>query len=293
MHKGKISLFFFFFYFLDFFSFSFLCSQYIKMFLYIIGLGIYVEKDISLRGLEILKNSDKVYAENYTNFFAEKFLRNLERIIGRRITLLSRSDLEERVDSLLKKIVKGKKDVALLVPGDPMIATTHVSIILKANELGIKTKVIHGISIVSASAGLAGLQIYKFGKIVSIVKPSKNYFPLSPYDAIKENLKMGMHTLLLLDITNDCMTANEAMEILLEMEKRKKEGIIKDDTLIVVLARVSSDDALVRAGYIKDLINEDFGKTPHCMILPGKLHFMEAKALVYIAGAPEKIMDEK
>ena len=251
-----------------------------------IGLGLWDEKDITLKGLEEAKSCDKIYAEFYTSKMGIG-IEKIEKLIGKKIEVLNREEVEDG-----KKLLEEAKEkkICLLTAGDPMTATTHIELRLRAIENGIKTKVIHGISIVSASAGLAGLQIYKFGKIVSIVKPSKNYFPLSPYDAIKENLKMGMHTLLLLDIANDCMTANEAMEILLEMEKRKKEGIIKDDTLIVVLARVSSDDALVRAGYIKDLINEDFGKTPHCMILPGKLHFMEAKALVILGNAPPEIM---
>jgi len=256
------------------------------MFLYLIGLGIYDEKDISLRGLEILKNSDKVYAENYTNFFAEKFLRNLERIIGRRITLLSRSDLEERVDSLLKKIVKGKKDVALLVPGDPMIATTHVSIILKANELGIKTKVIHSSSIYSAIAE-TGLHIYKFGQTASIPYPEKNYFPETPYKVLKENLNSGLHTLFLLDVKAEerkFMTVNEAIEILLNIEKRRKENVFKEETLCLGVARIGSNDEIIKYGKAMKLIKENFGSPPHSFVVPGKLHFTEKEALNRFLG---------
>ena len=34
--------------------------------LYLVGLGLYDEKDISLKGLEALKRADVVYAEFYT-----------------------------------------------------------------------------------------------------------------------------------------------------------------------------------------------------------------------------------
>ena len=251
-----------------------------------IGLGLWDEKDITLKGLEEARKCDKIYAEFYTSKLGVD-IKRIEKLIGKKIEILEREEVED--GRILLDEAK-KKRICLLTGGDPMAATTHVDLRIRAIEQGIETKIIHGVSIISASASLAGLQVYKFGRVASIVKPYDNYFPLSPYEIIRNNLKMGLHSLLLLDITNDCMTANEAMKILLEMEKRKKEGIIKDDTLIVALARVSSDDALVKAGYLKNLINEDFGKTPHCIIIPGKLHFMEAKALVKIAGAPEKIM---
>lgn len=37
------------------------------MVLYLIGLGLYGEKDITVRGLEIVKSSDYVYMEYYTS----------------------------------------------------------------------------------------------------------------------------------------------------------------------------------------------------------------------------------
>jgi len=260
---------------------------YIPFMLSFIGLGLWDERDITIKALEEARKCDKVYAEFYTSKMGVE-TEKIERMIGKKITVLEREEVEDG-EKLLEEAEK--LHVCLLTAGDPMAATTHVDLRIRAIERGIKTKVYHGISIVSASASLLGLQIYKFGRVASIVKPSENYFPLSPYDVIKENTMAGMHSLLLLDISDECMEANEAMELLLEMEKRKKGGIITADTLIAVVARVSSDDALARAGYIKDLIKEDFGRTPHSLIIPGKLHFMEAKALVTIAKAPKEIMN--
>ncbi len=251
-----------------------------------IGLGLWNEKDITLKGLEEAKNCDILYAEFYTTKLGIE-IEKIERLVGKKIIVLEREEIEDG-EKILEE-AKHKK-VGLLVGGDPMAATTHVALRIKAIEKGIKTKIIHGVSIITASASLLGLQIYKFGKVVSIARPYNNYFPLSPYEGIKNNLKMGLHTLLLLDTTDGYMKANEAMKILLEMENRKGEGIIDKDMLIAVVARVSSDDAIARADYMKNLIKEDFGDTPHSIIIPGNLHFMEAKALVAIAGAPQEII---
>lgn len=259
---------------------------YILFMLSFVGLGLWDEKDITLKGLEEVRKCDKVYAEFYTSRMGVD-IEKIEKLIGKKIEVLSREEVEEG-EKILKD-AKSKK-VCFLTCGDTMSATTHVELRLRAIEEGIETKIIHGVSIVCACASLLGLQIYKFGRVVSIARPCKNYFPLSPYDTIKENLSMGMHSLLLLDTTDGMMTANEAINILLEMERRKKENVITPDTLIAVVARVSSSSAFSIADYIKNLINTDFGETPHSIVIPGKLHFIEAEALVKISNAPEEII---
>jgi len=251
-----------------------------------IGLGLWDEKDITLKGLEEARKCDKIYAEFYTSKMGVG-IDKIEELIGKKIEVLSREEVEDG-EILLREAER--QHICFLTAGDPMAATTHVGLRIRAIERGIKTRIIHGVSIVSAAASLLGLQIYKFGRVVSIARPYKDYFPLSPYEAINENAKMGLHSLLLLDTTPTPMTANEAMEILLEMEKRIGDGLINNDKLIAVVARVSSEDALARAGYIKDLIREKFGDPPHSIIIPGNMHVVEAQALVKIAGAPEEII---
>ena len=251
-----------------------------------IGLGLYNENDITLKGLEEAKKCEKLYAEFYTSRMGIA-IKKIEEKIGKKIKILEREDIEDG-EAILNEAKK--MHVGLLAGGDPMAATTHVAMRIKAIEMGIKTKVIYGTSIVTASASLLGLQIYKFGRVVTIVKPLKNYFPLSPYDMILNNLINGLHTLVLLDLQDKPMTANEGMEIMLEMERRRGKGIIKPDSIIAVVARISSNSEVARAGYIKDLINENFGPPLHSIVIPGNLHFMEAKALVKIAGAPKEIL---
>lgn len=78
-------------------------------------------------------------------------------------------------------------------------ATTHTDILLRARALKIPTRVIHNASIMNA-VGACGLQLYNFGQTVSLVFFTESWKPDSFYDRVKENMHLGMHTLLLLDI---------------------------------------------------------------------------------------------
>jgi diphthine synthase len=251
-----------------------------------IGLGLYDEKDISLKGIEEIKNCDIVFAEFYTSILAGTNLKKIEKKIGKKIEVLSREDTEKG-----KKILEfaEKKDVAFLTCGDPMSATTHIDLRLNSLKMGINTKIIHGSSIFTAVPGLLGLQNYKFGRTTTLAYPDKDYFPTSPYSIIDINKKLGLHTLVLLDIQAEkkiFMTANDAMKLLLEMEEKIKGNVFKQDSIICVVARAGSDEPVVSAGIIKDLIDRDFGPPLHTIVVPGKLHFMEFEALKILAQLP-------
>ncbi|NJE49198.1 diphthine synthase [Thermococcus sp. 9N3] len=263
------------------------------MALYFIGLGLYDEKDITLKGLETARKCEKVFAEFYTSLLAGTTIDKVEELIGKPIVRLSREDVELNFEKIVLPEAK-EKDVAFLTAGDPMVATTHSDLRIRAKKAGVESYVIHAPSIYSAVA-VTGLQIYKFGKSTTVAYPEKNWFPTSHYDVIRENRERGLHTLLFLDIKaeqNRYMTANEAMEILLQVEEMKKEGVFTPETLVVVLARAGSLNPTIKAGYVKDMINEDFGRQPHVLIVPGRLHIVEAEYLVEFAGAPEEILKE-
>ncbi|NJD98366.1 diphthine synthase [Thermococcus sp. LS1] len=263
------------------------------MAIYFIGLGLYDEKDITLKGLEMARKCDLVFAEFYTSLLAGTTLDKIEEIIGKPIRRLSREEVELQFERIVLSEAKDK-DVAFLTAGDPMVATTHSDLRIRAKEMGIESYVIHAPSIYSAIA-ITGLQIYKFGKSATVAYPEKNWFPTSHYDVIKENKERGLHTMLFLDIKADqnrYMTANEAMEILLQVEEMKGEGVFTPDTLVVVLARAGSLNPTLKAGYVRDMLNEDFGRQPHVMVVPGRLHIVEAEYLVAFAGAPRKILEE-
>ena len=242
-----------------------------------VGLGLYDEKDISLKGLEAVKNSDLIFAEFYTSFLAGTNKGKLEKLFSKEIKILERSDVEEK-DIILDEAKK--KNVVFLTAGDSLTATTHIELRLRAIDWGIKTRIIHGISIFTAVSGLLGLQAYKFGKTTTIPFPEKNYTPTSFYDVIEQNNQIGLHTLVLLDIKKEkYMSANEGIKILLEIEEKKQKKLITQDTIICVVARAGSDDSLIEAGLAGNLVNQDFGDPMHSIVIPSTLHFMEKEAL--------------
>ena len=253
-----------------------------------IGLGLHGNETISLEGLNEVREADRVYAELYTSLLPNLDLRELERSVGKPIRVVGREIVEQRPDEILEAARSGK--VAFLVPGDPMVATTHVDLRLRAALMGIQTKIVHASSIVSAAAGISGLQIYKFGRSATVPfpdNPSK-----VPYETLAENSERGLHTLLLLDLRAEekrFMSANEAIEIMLELESGLGKGVFTPHTLVVVVARAGCSDSVVRADRVERLRGLDFGPPPHVLIVPGELHFVEAEALRTFAGAPPEV----
>ncbi len=264
------------------------------MALYMIGIGLNDEKDISLKGLEAVKRCKKVYLESYTSILRCP-LEKLEQLYGKKVIVADRDMVESGAeDTILKDAAE--KDTAFLVIGDVFGATTHTDIMLRAKKKNIEIKIINNVSILNA-VGITGLELYKFGKTTSIVFPQPNWMPQTPYDAIKENQKMGLHTLCLLDIkvaepsADDIrkgnkkaqeprfMKVNEAIDYLIDIEQMRGEKVFTAETLCIGCARLGSDKPTIITGKAKELIDKDFGEPLHCLIIPSKLHFMEEEAI--------------
>lgn len=246
--------------------------------LYLIGLGLSDAKDITVKGLEAVKKCTKIYLEDYTSLL-QCSKKELEKLYKKEIILADRNMIENQSDKILEKA--DKEDIALLVIGDPMGATTHIDFVLRAKEKNIPIKIIHNTSILNA-IGITGLQLYKFGKTTSICYKEKNWLPETPYDTIKMNQANDLHTLCLLDIKKDqdkYMSVNEAIQTLLEIEQKRKEKIFTKDTFCIGCARIGSETELIKAGKASKLLKYEFGKPVHCLIIPGELHFMEEEAL--------------
>jgi len=232
--------------------------------LYLIGLGLN-EKSISLEGLEAIKKCKKIYLDTYTvNFpYSEK---NLEKIIKKKIISANRDIIES--DKLIKE---GKKEnVALLIYGSPLTATTHITLIEEAKKNKVKCEVIYNASIFDAIAE-TGLQIYKFGKIASMPKWQKNFTPSSFIEVVKKNLEIDAHSLILIDISLDLKDAIE------ELEKSAREYNLKLDK-IVICSRMGTKDKKIIYEKPENLKNREI-KKPYCMIIPSKLHFIEQEVL--------------
>jgi len=263
------------------------------MSLYLIGLGLADKKDISVRSLEIIKQAKEIYLESYTAVFGST-KEELEEFYGKEIILADRELVEQKPEETILVHAK-EEDVCLLVVGDPLSATTHTDLILRAKEKDIPVKIIHNTSIFNAISS-AGLELYKFGKTTSIPYWEGNFKPTTPYDYIKQNKELKAHTLCLLDIKVKeegydsvlkkdkeyrearFMTVNEALQILLDIEEMREEKVISEDTKVIGIARATHDDECIKSGTIKELLHFDFGKPLHCLIIPGDMHFMEEEA---------------
>jgi diphthine synthase len=267
------------------------------MVLYLIGLGLYCEKDISIRGLEIVKSSDYVYMEYYTSIL-DVGIDKLSKFYEKEIILADREMIENYFDGII--LEKAKENiVSLLVVGDPFSATTHVDLFTRAATIKVKIEVLHNASIMN-SCGISGLSLYRFGETVTIPYFTKTWRPYSFYEKLYKNFENDYHTLVLLDIKVKeiseenlargkkiyepprFMSVNIALEQMLEAEENYKKGIINDITLCYGLARVGSPTQLIVSGTFKELLNNDFGEPLHSIIVCAKsLHSMEKEMFEY------------
>ena len=251
-----------------------------------IGLGLHDEKGVTLRGLEEARAADTLFAEFYTSALLGTKMEAVEALVGKPITRLTREQVEKG-----HEVLDAAEDhrVAFLVAGDPMVATTHVDLRLRAAAARIPTRVVHGVSIVGAAAGALGLQAYKFGRVTTVPFPSPGFHPTSPLDPIVENRKAGLHSLVLLDLHEDgtFLRPQDALGSLLAMAEQTKTPEFGPQTLVCVLSQVGSPDMRITTGRVADLLKKDLGPPLHCFVVPGALHFLERDALVAFAGAKD------
>lgn len=271
--------------------------------LYIVGLGLGDEKDITLKGLEAVKKCEKVYIEAYTSLLsfglASDGLSTLENLYGKQLIVADREMVEEKADAMLDEA--RQSDVAFLVVGDPFGATTHSDLVVRAKQMGVKVKVVHNASVMNA-IGVCGLQLYRYGETVSIPFFTETWRPDSFYGKIKQNHSLGLHTLCLLDIRvkeptleSLCrgkkqyepprfMSINTAIEQLLEVEQNRQENVYSEDTTCVGFARIGSEDQMIITGSMRKLLTVDFGKPLHCLVIVGETHPLEEEMLTFYSG---------
>ena len=254
--------------------------------LYLIGLGLNDERDISIKGLEAIKSCSKVFLESYTSILNKASKSDLEKLYEKKIILANRNLVEQESNKILTNAKT--ENVAFLVVGDVFSATTHTDLFQRALKKGIKVEVINNTSVMNA-IGITGLQLYKFGKTTSITYPENNFKPETAYDVIKMNIANKLHTLVLLDIKmkekgfeeKTFMTINEAIKILSEIEQKRNEKVITKDTKLIGCARLGNTNQIIKAGTIKDIEKFDFKEPLHCLIIPSEMHFIEEEMFEY------------
>ncbi len=231
---------------------------------YLIGLGL-KKNSISCDAKKVLGKCDKVYVEGYTVDFPYSF-EELKEGIGCNFEVLEREPVED--EHLL--VESKNKNIALLVYGDSLSATTHTQLILECKKRGIDYQIFHNASILIAIAE-TGLQLYKFGKIPSMPKWQKSFEPTSFLDYYLENKKVGAHTLLLVDIGLDLDGALDQLERACNDKGCEIEKL-------AIISNAGLENQKIYYDSIEKLRNLNIVK-PYCFIIPGEMHFVEAEAL--------------
>lgn len=231
----------------------------------------------------------------------------LEKFYGVPVTLADRYMVESDAEAIYRRALE--EDIAFLVVGDPLCATTHTDLMIRARKIGVEVVVIHNASAMGAAAA-SGLQLYQFGYTVSIPLFEGEWRPDSFYNRIGYNKQGGMHTLCLLDIKMKepdpeamsmgkmkflpprFMTVNTAVSQLLEVEEKHGLGYASPDVHAVGMARLGQPDQLIVSGTLQELLSVDFGAPLHCLALCGETHPLEEEVLEwYKFNGATKLLD--
>lgn len=233
---------------------------------YLIGTGS-GKKTIGADALEILKTCDKVYLENYTVNFPYP-IPELEKEYDVKIEELNRTKVED--ESILKECKNN--NIALLVYGDSLSATTHMQLVLEAKKQGIQTRIFHNASIMITIAE-TGLSLYKFGKTCSMPnwKEHTNK-PTSFMNYIKDNNSISAHTLILTDIGLEISGAIEQL-----LESAEKEEVELPEKIIAI-SNAATPNQKIYYDFPENIAKQNVAM-PFCLIIPNEMHFMESDAL--------------
>ncbi len=221
------------------------------------------KNSIPADALEILKTCDTIYLENYTVNFPYP-TEELEKTYKIKITELNRQKVED--ESILQEAKD--KEIALLVYGDSLSATTHMQLILECKKQKIPYQVFHNASIMTVIA-TTGLQLYKFGKTASMPNWEEHTNkPTSFANYITQNQSIDAHTLILTDIG---LKISDAINQLLESTNDLPEKII-------ALSNAGTKNQKLFYDTPQNLKEKNI-PMPFCLIIPTKLHFIEEEAI--------------
>ncbi|HJU14071.1 MAG TPA: diphthine synthase [Candidatus Nitrosotalea sp.] len=249
--------------------------------LWFIGLGISGFEGLSAATSKILKKADVIFFENFTSPIPKSDQAKLRKLVRTKLRIAPRWLVEDGKSILAEA---KKKTVVLLAYGDPYIATTHIELRTRAELDRIKTRTIHAASAIPSLIGECGLQYYKMGRPVTVMREQQSWNTV--YYTVYENLIKGAHSLLILEYNSDAgffMDPRDAISSLLSVEKEQKRNVISESMFGIVASRIGSKTQKITAGKLSSLLKVDFGKPPHTIIIPGRMHFTETDALSVFA----------
>ena len=257
--------------------------------LWFVGLGISGTRSIPIEVVKIIQEADFVYLEAFTSPISKQHEDEIKNIVNGSFKIAKRWLVEDG-----QEILKASKcsTVVLLSYGDPYVATTHIELRTRAKLENIKTSTIHSASAITSMIGEAGLQLYKVGRVVTIMNEKKSI--ITPYTTIFKNLTQGLHSVLLLEYNQDenyFLDPNNAISNLLDVEKEQKRNVVNKDTFAIVASRIGFETQKITSGKFSNILEVDFGEPPHSIIITGKLHFTESDAINVLTECIDKPSD--
>lgn len=235
---------------------------------------------MSIEAVDRLKDCDIVYVEQFTSLLRGADIAGLGAAIGKEVKPVQRWFVEDG-----REIIEAAKSmhVALVTYGDPLVATTHNELRIRAARASVKTSVLHSASGVYSAIGQVGLHAYKFGRIVTIMSEPQS--AISVYHTVFQNLLAGSHTLILTEYRHDgtggdafFLDPREAFKMLIDVESSQRHGVISSETFAIVASRIGDESQGLISGRLQSLACVDFGQGPHTIVIPGPMHFTESDA---------------
>ena len=257
--------------------------------LWFVGLGISGTRSIPIEVVKIIQKADFVYLESFTSPIYKQQEEEIKNIVNGSFKIAKRWLVEDG-----QEILNASKSstVVLLSYGDPYVATTHIELRTRAKLENIETNTIHSASAITSMIGEAGLQLYKVGRVVTIMNEKKS--TITPYTTIFKNLTQGLHSVLLLEYNHDenyFLDPNNAISNLLDVEKEQKRSVLNNDTFAIIASRIGFETQKITSGKFSNLLEVDFGEPPHSIIITGKLHFTESDAINVLTECIDKPSD--
>ena len=278
--------------------------------LLLVGMGMGRLEGMTHEALQAASAAEHRRYEAYTALWPEEELERLEARIGA-IQRVMRPEVEEP-DELLA--LASTSLVALLVVGDPLQATTHVDLQLRAAEAGVECRVFHGLSITTLVTGAVGLSNYKFGRQTTLTYPYGGWIATSPLEVVAVNWAQNLHTLALLDLDPtgqgtgeqqpmtpaDAANAMRLMwtklsdaeprEEVADTAQRSKHAMIEefldraiDDVRVVLCSDMGTPDQALVTTTMGKLGHEKGGRL-NCLVFPAGTGEIEEKALARWKG---------
>ena len=257
--------------------------------LWFVGLGISGFDGLGQSATRALKSADVVFLENFTSPMPKSEIAKIKKAVRRRLRIAPRWLVEDGKAILSEA---KRKKVVLLTYGDPYIATTHIELRTRAELENIRTRTLHAASAIPSLVGECGLQYYKIGRPVTVMRDPKSWNTV--YTMLYQNLAMQTHSILILEYDSESgffLDPRDAISGLLSAEGEMRQNVVSESMFGIVASRIGSRNQQVTAGKLSSLSKEEFGRPPHTIIIPGRMHFTETDALKAFARCVDEPFD--